>query len=150
MKTKDVHVAAKGDSWKVTQGGTKISTHRTQKSAIEAGRREARKDGVDLVTYGRDGRIRSKDSFAPFDPHEFSAFTWRAIQEREVLEPPSRPSVSRAKIAEATRNVFRTSGRWVVHSYSVQSRPKKSGASQNTKNTKSAKRVRTDSKRQSR
>ena len=32
--------------------------------AIERGEREAKQDRVDLVTHGRDGKIRSKDSFA--------------------------------------------------------------------------------------
>jgi hypothetical protein len=61
---KDVHVSRHGDSsWKVTQAGERISTHRTQANASERGRAEARRDGVDLVVHGRDGRIRSKDSY---------------------------------------------------------------------------------------
>lgn len=60
----DVHVSKAGpSSWKVTQSGERISTHRTQENAIDRGEREARRDHVDLVTHGRDGRIRSKDSF---------------------------------------------------------------------------------------
>ena len=61
----DVHVSKNTGSttWKVAQNGERQSNHRTQSAAIDAGRREARRDGVDLVTHGRDGRIRSKDSF---------------------------------------------------------------------------------------
>jgi hypothetical protein len=69
----DVHVSKLGDSsWKVTQSGERISVHRSQANAIERGRTEAFRDGVDLVTHGRDGRIRSKDSFGrdPLPPRD--------------------------------------------------------------------------------
>ena len=61
----DVHVSRNPGraTWKVTQGGQTISNHHTQTNAVDAGRREARRDGVDLVTHGRDGKIRSKDSY---------------------------------------------------------------------------------------
>jgi len=61
----DVHVTKTptGSRWRVSQGGATISTHHTQSNAVDAARREAKRDGVDLVTHGRDGRIRSKDSF---------------------------------------------------------------------------------------
>jgi len=63
-KSGDVHVSkTENNRWKVTQDGDKISTHGTQANAIERGKSEAKKDGVDLVTHGRDGRIRSKDSY---------------------------------------------------------------------------------------
>ena len=48
--------------WNVTHGGRVLSRHRTQKKAVAAGRRVARLLRVDLVTHGRNGRIRSKDS----------------------------------------------------------------------------------------
>ena len=65
-KKHDVHVSPKGGDrkgWNVSQSGTVQSTHRTQQAAIDAGRREAKRDQVDLVTHGRDGKIRSKDSY---------------------------------------------------------------------------------------
>lgn len=63
-KPGDVHVSrTENNRWKVTQDGEKISTHSTQARAIERGKTEAKRDGVDLVTHGRDGRIRSKDSY---------------------------------------------------------------------------------------
>ena len=56
----DVHViVSRVRRWKVTQGGRTLSSHRTQRTALGAARRHR----VDLVTHGRDGRIRSKDSF---------------------------------------------------------------------------------------
>jgi hypothetical protein len=70
----DVHVSKSvgGGNWKVSQGGTTLSTHRTQSNAVDSARREAKRDGVDLVTHGRDGKIRSKDSFGkdPLPPHD--------------------------------------------------------------------------------
>ena len=69
-KESDVHVSrdAQTKRWNVTQGGEKLSTHRTQALGNKAAAKEARKDGVDRVTHGRDGKIRSKDSFGP-DPN---------------------------------------------------------------------------------
>lgn len=69
-KKHDVHVSRNPNGrWKVTQAGEVLSTHRTQGLADGAARREAVRDGVDRVTHGRDGKIRSKDSFGP-DPEK--------------------------------------------------------------------------------
>jgi len=64
-KKSDVHVVKQkdGSGWDVTQGGDPQSSHRTQGAAIDKGRRVARRDAVDLVVHGRDGKIRSKDSY---------------------------------------------------------------------------------------
>jgi hypothetical protein len=69
MAKHDVHVVRdKNNNWQVKQGGERISTHQTQGNAVERGKAEARLDGVDLVTHGRDGKIRSKDSYGS-DPN---------------------------------------------------------------------------------
>ena len=62
----DVHISksSAGTGWKVTQGGSVLSTHRTQRNAVDVAKKEAQRDRVDLVVHDRDGRIRSKDSFA--------------------------------------------------------------------------------------
>jgi hypothetical protein len=74
MAKKDVHVSRQpgGSGWKVTQGSEKLSAHRTQQNAVDRGRAEAKRDGVDLVTHARDGKIRSKDSFGhdPLPPKD--------------------------------------------------------------------------------
>ena len=63
-RKKNVHISRNTSGrWKVTQGGATRSTHKTQKSAETAGRTIAKKYRADLVTHGRDGKIRSKDSF---------------------------------------------------------------------------------------
>lgn len=61
----DVHVVpiAHEVGWKVTRRGRLVSRHRTQRTAIRAGRRLATRMRVELVAHGRDGRFRSKDSY---------------------------------------------------------------------------------------
>jgi hypothetical protein len=64
-RQREVHVIRNRvrGGWQVTQGGRTLSNHRRQKTALTAARRVARRHGVDVATHGRDGRIRSKDSF---------------------------------------------------------------------------------------
>lgn len=62
----DVQVSPKGSGrsgYTVKQDGQVLSQHNKQSTAIDAGKREAKKDAVDLTIRGRDGRIRSKDSY---------------------------------------------------------------------------------------
>jgi hypothetical protein len=40
-----------------------LSSHNSQTNAIDAGRKQAEKDGVELVINRPDGRIRDKDSY---------------------------------------------------------------------------------------
>ena len=65
MRRRDVHVVRDPERgmWKAKQGKRMLSRHRTQATAVRAGRRKARRDHVELVTHGRDGRIRAKDSY---------------------------------------------------------------------------------------
>jgi len=52
--------------WDVKSGGQRISHHDTQKAAIDL----AKADRTEVVTHGRDGKIRAKDSYGndPFPP----------------------------------------------------------------------------------
>ena len=60
----DVHVVrSPTGSWQVKQDGQRISSHQTQQNANQRAATEAKRDGVDRVTHGRDGKIRSKDSY---------------------------------------------------------------------------------------
>ena len=61
----DIHVVVEPDRdfWRVRRGGRILSKHYTQSTAVKVARRVARRDHVELVTHGRDGRIRSKDSY---------------------------------------------------------------------------------------
>ncbi len=56
------------DGWFVVRAGRTLSHHRTQAQAMKAGRRVARQHHVDLVTWGADGQIRSKDSYGNEGP----------------------------------------------------------------------------------
>jgi len=62
---RDVHVFQEVGRryWRVTQEGRLLSRHRTQDTAIQAGRRAAKRERTELVTHGRNGEIRAKDSF---------------------------------------------------------------------------------------
>lgn len=71
-KKHHLHVSKQGPNWKVTQDSERLSTHQTQGNAIDRAVTHAKRDGVDVVTHGRDGRIRSKDSYGndPLPPRD--------------------------------------------------------------------------------
>jgi hypothetical protein len=72
-KPGDVHVVKNpSGNWNVKQNGDRISTHQTQKNAIDRGKTEAKQDKVDLVVHGVDGKIKSKDSYGqdPLPPRD--------------------------------------------------------------------------------
>ena len=61
-----IHVVPRKEGgWAVKSAGEgrPVSTHRTQSEAIGAGREIALRNRSELVTHGRDGRIRDSDSF---------------------------------------------------------------------------------------
>ena len=66
----DVHVFRDPDTcrWVMTDGRREHSLHRTQAAAVRAGLRVAKRRRVDVVTHGRDGRMRSKDSYGNESP----------------------------------------------------------------------------------
>jgi hypothetical protein len=66
MARKNITVGPSGrKTWNVDRGGMTISTHRTQAAALDKATPIARRERTELITKGRDGRIRSKDSFGP-------------------------------------------------------------------------------------
>lgn len=71
---KDQHIVRHEEGWAVKGAGNEKATavYRTQAEAIDAGKRIATNQGSDLVVHGRDGRIRSKDSFGrdPIPPRD--------------------------------------------------------------------------------
>ena len=56
------------DRWTVIRDGRRLSQHRTQERAVSTARSMARRLRVDVVTHGRDGQIRSKDSYGNEGP----------------------------------------------------------------------------------
>ena len=66
MSKKDIHVVPHGDGgWAVRREGAERagSRHDTQREALEQARDMGRRDRVEVVTHGRDGRIRDSDSY---------------------------------------------------------------------------------------
>lgn len=70
MPKKNIHIVPDGAHWAVKKEGAKqpISTHRTKDQADRQARKQAKKDKVELVIHGKDGKIQDKDSFGN-DPH---------------------------------------------------------------------------------
>jgi hypothetical protein len=62
---RDVHVVPSEGGWTVRREGATRAARKfdTQADAIKWARQSAAKEQTDLVVHGRDGRIRSKDSF---------------------------------------------------------------------------------------
>jgi len=69
-KKSDVHVVPRERGWAVRREGTQrdSSHHDTKSEALNAGRETARRDRVELVTHGKNGRIQDSDSYGG-DPH---------------------------------------------------------------------------------
>jgi len=70
MASRQVRVTPRPDGWAVkTDGASRAAkVTSTQKEAIDIGKRIAQNQGTDLTIHGRDGKIRSKDSYGP-DPN---------------------------------------------------------------------------------
>jgi hypothetical protein len=69
---KNVHIVPHDSGWAVRNEGNDraSSVHSTQREATQAGRDRARRDGVEILIHGEDGRIRARDSYGndPFPP----------------------------------------------------------------------------------
>lgn len=65
MAAKGQHVVPSGNGWAVRRSGAEKATARfdTQKDAIDRAREIAKNQGSELYIYGRDGRIRERNSF---------------------------------------------------------------------------------------
>ncbi len=65
MSKKNQHVVRRGEGWAVVGAGNSKATKitKTQKQAIDVATKIAKHQGSEVVTHGRDGQIRSKDSY---------------------------------------------------------------------------------------
>jgi ribosomal protein S5 len=74
MAGKNQHVVPHGDKWAVigVGNGRATSVHDTQKQAIDAARTIAQNQRSEVVTHGKDGRIRDSDSYGndPMPPRD--------------------------------------------------------------------------------
>jgi len=71
---KRVHVVPHADGWAVKREGNDRATsvHDTQREAQNAAIPIAKRDHTEVVTHGRDGKIRDSDSYGhdPNPPHD--------------------------------------------------------------------------------
>ena len=74
MAKKDIHVVPRVDGWAVRrERATRDSSHHDRKSdAMDAARETARREHVEVVEHGRNGRIQDSDSYGadPFPPRD--------------------------------------------------------------------------------
>ena len=72
MSKKSFHVVRLGISWSVKNNGRVLSSHNTQKIAEKNAIIRAKRTKSEVVIHGRDGRIRSKDSYGndPIPPRD--------------------------------------------------------------------------------
>ena len=97
----NLHVVPRIDGWVVRseRSSRATSIHGSQREAIDAARKLAKKTATQLVIHGRDGRIRERDSYAsdPLPPRG----------PRRVLYPSSTPSTNREAIRRAVSEAIR-------------------------------------------
>jgi len=82
---KNLHVVRHTEGWVIrSEGSTRASSrHDTQREAIETARTLAEQNAITLVIHGRDGRVRSWDSY--------NRDSTPARKPRKVLYPTSMP-----------------------------------------------------------
>ena len=70
MSKKDIHVVPHEDGWarRKEGAGRAGSVHDTKAEALEQARDQARRERVEVVIHGRDGKIQDSDSYGS-DPH---------------------------------------------------------------------------------
>lgn len=108
--SENLHVVPRIDGWAVRSEGSirATSIHSSQREAIHAARKVAKKTAAQLVIHGRDGRIRERDSYAsdPLPPKE----------PRKILYPSSTPNTNREAIRRAVNEAIQETreGRGVV------------------------------------
>ena len=73
-KKGDIHVVPHDGKWATRREGAQRvgGIFDTQSQAADQARQQARRDGVEVVTHGRDGRSRDSDSYGgdPFPPRD--------------------------------------------------------------------------------
>ena len=65
MPKKDIHVVPREDGWAVRREGAQrdSSRHDRKSEAMDAARGTARRERVEVVEHGKDGRIQDSDSY---------------------------------------------------------------------------------------
>lgn len=70
MTKKDIHVVPHQDGWATKKEGAERAggVYRTKAEALDQGRDQAKREHVELVIHGKDGKIQDSDSYGN-DPH---------------------------------------------------------------------------------
>lgn len=72
MAQQNIEVVPNGEEWVVLREGSsrRLCVYPTQAEAVAVARQFAKRDGVELIIKGRDGRIVHRDSYGhdPFPP----------------------------------------------------------------------------------
>jgi uncharacterized protein YdaT len=65
MSKKDIHVVKHDEGWAVRREGAEraSSVHETKAEAMSQAREQGRRDHVEVVEHGRDGRIQGSNSY---------------------------------------------------------------------------------------
>lgn len=65
MSKRDIHVVKHDEGWAVRREGAEraSSVHGTKAEAMEQARDQGRRENVEVVEHGRDGRIQGSDSY---------------------------------------------------------------------------------------
>jgi hypothetical protein len=71
---KDIHVVPHKDGWATKKEGAQRAggVYDTKKEAVDHGRNQAKREQVELVTHGKNGRIQDSDSYGndPMPPRD--------------------------------------------------------------------------------
>lgn len=74
MTKKDIHVVPHDDGWATRKEGASRagSVHDTKADAVEQAREQAKRERVELIIHGRNGKIQDSDSYGndPFPPRD--------------------------------------------------------------------------------
>jgi|SRR6185503_1113713 len=104
-KRTTLHVVPRSEGWAVRKEGSSraVSTHNTQREAIDAAREVARSKHGELIIHRSDGRIADRDSYSsdPLPPKSA----------RKVLFPEALDDNARRAVQEAVNMVVRKSGK---------------------------------------
>jgi Uncharacterized protein conserved in bacteria (DUF2188) len=92
-KSRRIHVLQTEAGWAIkTEGGARVSVHKTQDEAVDAAKHDLRDRGGEVVVHGRDGRIRYVDSIG------------KSAVGRELKDPPRGGKLTKERVKSAVWN----------------------------------------------
>lgn len=74
VKKRDIHVVPHGDGWATRKEGADRAggVYERKRDALEQAREQAKRERVEVVIHGQDGKIQDSDSYGrdPFPPRD--------------------------------------------------------------------------------